>query len=237
MGKFLVQATIMESESWLLVTGVGNIAKEIGKTAEHNKFLQDWQIQKENVGQSRNLEEAIRMGKAVAVSDGSYMETIGTAAWTIEGRMASNRIVGTGYTPGKVEDQSAYWSELFGLWGILLTLLRFTKEHGINHGGLTIACNGLLALKQAQYRGLMDPNNAHYDIIGAIHCIRDQLPVNTMFEHVRGHKDNGQSLALSWMAWMNIEMDARAKQQAGTSFQGLDQYMIPYESWKCAGIE
>jgi len=33
---------------------------------------------------------------------------------------------------------------------------------------------------------------------------------------------------------MNIEMDARAKEQAGTRYQGPDQYMIPYEGWKCA---
>jgi len=213
---------------------VGQITEEIGKTTEHNKFLQDWQIQIENVGQSWNLEEAIQTGKAVAVSDGSYMEVIGTTAWTIEAHTARDCIIGMGYTPGKVEDQSTYQSKLFGLWGILLTLLWFTKEHGINHRGVTIACNRLLALKQAQYQGLTDPNNAHYNIIGAIHRIRDQLPIKITFEHVKGHQDNGQSLALSWTAWMNIKMDARAKQWAGTSFQGPDQYTIPYKGWKCA---
>jgi len=55
-----------------------------------------------------------------------------------------------------------------------------------------------------------------------------------MFEHVKGHQDNSQSLALSQTAWMNIEMDARAKQRAGTCFKGPDQYTIPYEGWSCA---
>jgi len=109
------------------------------------------------------------MGKAVVVSNGSYMETIGTAAWIIEGPMANNHIIGTRYTPGKAEDQSAYQSKLFGLWGILLTILRFTKEHDINHGAVTIACDGLLALNQVQYQGPTDPNIAHYNIISTIH--------------------------------------------------------------------
>jgi len=143
--------------------------------------------------------------------------------------MASNHIIGTRYTPGTTEDQSTYHSKLFGLWGILFTILWFTKEHDINHRAVTIACDGLLALKQAQYRGPPDPNMAHYEIISAIYQIHDQIPVKMTFEHVKGHQDNGQSLALSRLAWMNIEMDARAKQQAQSMYHGPDQYTIPYE--------
>jgi len=35
---------------------------------------------------------------------------------------------------------------------------------------------------------------------------------------------------------MNIEMDARAKQQAQTVYHSPDQYTIPYEVWRCTTL-
>jgi len=202
----------------------------------HEGFLQEWQVQTEYLGKSQILAEAFKNSKAVAVSDGSYREVMGTAAWTIEGRSSEDQIVSIGYTPGSEMDQSAYWSELFRLWGILFMTLRFIKDNNITQGAVTIACDGLSALKQAQYRGPTDPNTAHYDIISAIRSIRDKLPKDITFEHVQGHQDNGQSLALSRVAWMNIEMDGRAKERAMIPHQGPTGYTIPYEGWQC-GIQ
>jgi len=105
---------------------------------------------------------------------------------------------------------------------------------GITTGAVTIACDGLSALKQAQYQQHTDPTVAHYDLIGAIRRLWDVLPVDIKFEHVKGHQDNGQSLALLWTAWMNIEMDTQAKQRAQTPYQGPEQYDIPFEGWRCA---
>jgi len=60
------------------------------------------------------------------------------------------------------------------------------------------------------------------------------LPLDIKFKHVKGHQNNGQSLALSWTAWMNIEMDMQAKQErAQTPYQGPEQYTIPFEGWRC----
>jgi len=98
---------------------------------------------------------------------------------------------------------------------------------------MTIACDGLSVLKQAQYQSTTDPNMAHYDLISAIQCLRNMLPLDIKFEHIKGHQDNGQSLALSRTAWMNIEMDARTKQRAQQSFQGLEQYTILFKGWQC----
>ncbi len=104
---------------------------------------------------------------------------------------------------------------------------------GITNGAMTIACDGLSALKQAQNPQHANPSTAHYDLIGAIRRLQDELPVQITFEYVKGHQDNGQSLALSWTAWMNIEMDAWAKQKAQIPHQGPVQYDIPSEGWGC----
>jgi len=68
-----------------------------------------------NTGDIVQLLKAIVQGKAIAVSDGSFMEQSGMASWTIEGTTAYHRIVGTGITPGERKDQSACQSKLFSL--------------------------------------------------------------------------------------------------------------------------
>jgi len=177
--------------------------------------------------------KAFHTGQVVVVSDGSYMHTTRATTWTIEAATASNRIVSTGYTPGVERNQSAYQSELFGLWGILHTVKKFITGMGLTKGPMTIACDGLSALKQAQYQQYTDPTVAHYDLIGAICQLQDMLPVDITFEHVKGHQDNSQSLALLWTTWMNIKMDAWAKQKAQTPYQGPAQYNIPFKGWRC----
>jgi len=96
------------------------------------------------------------------------METTGVVAWTIEVAMASNWIVSTGYMPGAASNQSAYCSKLFRLWGILQTVQKFLIDMSITKGAMTITCDGLSVLKQAQYQQITDLNIVHYDMISTI---------------------------------------------------------------------
>jgi len=232
--KDLERATVYESKDKILVTGHGRILQTVLDLQQENIFAQEWQIEMEYIGNINILAEAFSFRQAVAVSDGSYMEETGAATWTIKATTASNQIVGTGYTPSSATDQSAYCSELFGLWGILHTVLEFTKVHSIDKGAVTIACNSLSALKQAQYTNTTDPNLVHYDLISAIQNIWKLIPLEIKFEHVKGHQDNGQSLALLQTAWMNIEMDKRAKRRAQYPYSSPAQYTIPFKGWQCS---
>jgi len=56
------------------------------------------------------------------VSDGSYCDQSGAAAWIIEGKTNMNCIIGMMITPKGPTVQSTFWSELVGIYGILLTL-------------------------------------------------------------------------------------------------------------------
>jgi hypothetical protein len=49
----------------------------------------------------RTLAEAIHQGRAIAVSDGSYKDGYGTAAYVLEGETVANRIVCALATPIK----------------------------------------------------------------------------------------------------------------------------------------
>jgi len=66
------------------------------------------------------------LGHAKAVSDGSFKEKFGTAAWVFY-HAIMNATLGSGklITPGYPEDKCAYRSELSGLYGIVATI----QEH------------------------------------------------------------------------------------------------------------
>jgi hypothetical protein len=68
----------------------------------------------------REVADAIRLGHAIAVSDGSYKDNLGTAAYVLEGKTSKNRIVAVLKVPGLPADQSPYRSELSGLYGIVV---------------------------------------------------------------------------------------------------------------------
>jgi len=93
-----------------------------------------WGIQHEIHGSMEQLAEAICKGTAIAISDGSFQDQQGVAAWTIKGYNNSNQILGRGRTPSTPTDQSAYCSELFGLWGIFKALQKFSQENNIRNG-------------------------------------------------------------------------------------------------------
>jgi len=179
------------------------------------------------------LIQAIIDGKAVAVSDGSYKDHQGAAAWIIEGADDSVRLRGAGVTPGLPEDQSAYRSELFGLWGILDSLHAFTQAHHINTGSVVIACDGLSALKKATCQYPIDPNEAHYDLIGAIRHLRQSIPCTLTFEHVKGHQDQGFPTVLSRLASLNVQMDTEAKAKLLSIRPQEGEGRIPFEGWIC----
>jgi len=131
-----------------VITVIGKAPIEqhsISTTTEEDATEVDWGITNVQQGDLTQLEEAIKKGVAVAVSDGSFQDSKGSAAWTIEGRNQAHRIRGSGRTPGDPEDQSAYRSELFGLWGIFRTIQKFIQDRNIIEGHVRIACDGFSA--------------------------------------------------------------------------------------------
>jgi hypothetical protein len=63
----------------------------------------------------------------IAVSDGSFQDQYGTAAWVLEGSTPKGRIVGAVIVPGTAKDQSAYRSELAGIYSILLCVKKLCE--------------------------------------------------------------------------------------------------------------
>ena len=94
-----------------------------------------------------DLVAAIEAGTAIAVSDGSFKEVFGTAAWTIRGASNEAFLTGVNVVPGAPTDQSAFQSELAGLYGILMAITTLCDCHQITTGRVTVACDGEAALE------------------------------------------------------------------------------------------
>ena len=83
---------------------------------------------------------------AIALSDGSYKNGYGAAAWVLEGDNKHGRISGAAIVPGEGVDHSSYRSEVTGLYCIILIITRLVEYHKVEEGTITVGCDGQSAL-------------------------------------------------------------------------------------------
>jgi len=81
------------------------------------------------------------MGKALAVSDGSFQNQCGACAWIVKGANERNQIKGSMLTPGNTGDHSSFRSKAANLYGLLMTMWYLLKDNLLT-GILTAACGG-----------------------------------------------------------------------------------------------
>ncbi len=153
---------------------------------------------------------AIKSCTATAVSDGSFKDGYGTAAWVLEGTDSSGRIVGQVIAPGDSKDQSAYRSELAGIFSIMVIIEKHCYFYGILEGEITIGCDGLSALNRAfSVVSILDPS---YNLLGAIKHYWAHSTIQWKIWHVEGHQDDHTSVhKLDRWSKLNIKMDKLAK--------------------------
>jgi len=114
------------------------------------------------------LKEAMKKGEAWAVSNGSFVQGAGAAAWTIEGQNKEGRCTGTSLAPGVKSDQSAFRTELAGIYNIVYTLQYMTATWEDKELHLKIACNGKSAVDRLNSQKRTKLTEAHYNILAAI---------------------------------------------------------------------
>jgi hypothetical protein len=141
----------------------------------------------------KDLADAIVSGSDVsiiAVSDGSFKDTFGTAAWTIGTETEEHLIAGKAICPGGPDHQSSYRSELTGLYAILAITNQMCLYFDIKEGHIEIGCDGQSALQTAfEYEPILSADLPDFDILGAIYYLRKQSRITWSFRHVKGHQD------------------------------------------------
>jgi hypothetical protein len=117
------------------------------------------------------LADAIRQGQAVAVSDGSYKDEFGTAAYVLEGENSDNRLVVVLVSPGRPEDQQSARSELAGLYGVVVMVNLVCEHFDITDGAVEVGCDSQSSLRHAFGQGVSfeaEIKDADYDLRSAI---------------------------------------------------------------------
>jgi len=123
----LEKATITHWETKIILTGRGRcdtITQGIDPCQRMRtmEFAQQWALETHLTGAQRKLQEALLQGHGYAVSDGSFKDRNGAAAWIIKGTDSMTRLSSQWYTPGHADDHSSFHSKLAGIVGVLYTL-------------------------------------------------------------------------------------------------------------------
>jgi hypothetical protein len=155
---------------------------------------------------------AIRKGTCSCVTDGSYKDGHGTAAWKISDvETPEHYIEGQCVTPGSSVQQNAYRSELSGLYASVMATNALVSFFSISAGSMTLACDNLGAIKTMSYHAdHTSPTGAHFDLVMAIQYAKSPN-IQWNHQHVMGHQDDVEDHILSLLELINVEMDNKAK--------------------------
>jgi hypothetical protein len=150
-------------------------------------------------------------GTIIAVSDGSYSETFGSAAWVLQG--VHMRCTGQVVCPGSAREQNSYRSEVAGLLSILIMVDQCVQYYNISEGSIEVACDGESALNKIfSCMYLLHINDPCYDLLFVAQLLHRRSPLSWCTRHVKGHQDESLQMdTLDIYARLNIEMDTMAK--------------------------
>ena len=225
-------ATVDSYPTQLKLTGHATIHQNIGATPSATSFsdaaaalspMERWAVSQFNITDSGSiLAQAIRDGKCVAISDGSFKLGSGTAAFALEGSNKMGRLDGSCVVPGKTSDQSPYRSEIAGLYCIAVCVRIICTVFDIQSGKVTIGCDGQKALERCVYlRRTLAPDAKHFDLINATRRILESCPIEWQPQWVEGHQDDTPFIGpFDRLTTLNIEMDLAAKARWRQAFTG-----------------
>jgi hypothetical protein len=217
----LCRASVYFNKSKVICTGYAPMCKVIVSKSEYfSQYLQEaavgerWCFSHMDMGdEGQTIATALQHGEVIAVSDGSFQDTFGLSAWVVEGANELSRATGAVVVPGAAKDQSAYRSELAGIFSIMIFIKKLCEFYNISSGAIELGCDGQSTLDKAfNYVALIHLEEPNHDILHALCTLWAQSPISWKFKHVRGHQDDRSSIeSLDRWAKLNVEMDTKAK--------------------------
>lgn len=143
-----------------------------------------------------------------AASDGSYNTDKGTTAWLLSDSQGQILISGHITTPGRPSDQGSLRSELFGIYATATTVVKLSQYFKIPEGTVHFGCDSLKALHFCFRKTILNPTEAHYDVVMATQRVIAMHPINWQYTHVKAHQTNTRPLTL-W-TYLNDVADTTA---------------------------
>jgi exonuclease III len=207
------------------VTGRGNSRRHTG-TANVHLFDPEpedkwWGVIIEHPDNFDALIQGIQNHTAVCVTDGSYKDDLGTAAFVIlpDINATEDPFTCVNCTPGLPVDLDAYRAELGGIYGSIATVNMLASAFHVQNGGITLGCDCLSAIHTILKHSNPSPKTASYDLITAIRSLLRKSTITWTFEHIAGHQDDHIAYThLDRWGQLNVDMDQLAK----AHWQALD---------------
>jgi hypothetical protein len=169
-------------------------------------------------GSMQVVVDAIRNGTCTCVTDGSYKDAHGTAAWKIlDLATPEHSIEGQCVTPGSSTQQNPYRSELSGLYASVTATNAIISFFSISSGLMTLACDNLGAICSTSYNAdRTAPTGAHYDLVMAIQYSKSS-DIQWKHQHIMGHQDEVSEHIMTPVELINVEMDNKEKEHWETT--------------------
>ncbi len=160
-----------------------------------SEFTLQWGLTINQTGSQSALTNTFSGGLGYAVSDGSFKDEWGSAAWIIEGPTSELRLTGQIHTPGHATDHSSFRSEVAGIIGVVYTLTFWPPV--TMKPLLRLACDGLSVINRLSNNHPIDPMEPHADLLQAARTLIDTSAYTIQLQFVRGHQDKGLPTVLS----------------------------------------
>jgi len=237
MEQNMLWAAILQCSHCLILSGYAQTHKWMTSLFGidqllHSPLVENWKLQITITGSLNVLWQDLLDSHRFAVSNGSYQDHAGMAAWIIEGSSTWSCIIRQMIMLGNHDDHSSFWSKLAGIYGTLLTLEALNL--GCTNLSCQIACDGKSVLVDCiQSSHPVLPTEPHADLLQTVWTKVAQIGIQIKWCHVKGHQDGKRITALPCNAWLNVEADCLAKTKVNPTHQGPLQYQLPGEGWMC----
>jgi hypothetical protein len=125
--------------------------------------------------QTAAIAHAISPQQCFAISDPSYKEGCGTAAFILVGPSNNHSIRAVHRVPGPIPNGNLYRCELPGIVGVPLLVCLVCTIHGINDGSVHVRCDNKSVLKIFGPDFFPNPSCDSFDLV---HAVWKMLQIN-----------------------------------------------------------
>ena len=122
--------------------------------------------------------------------------------------------MGSTLVPGYGSDQSAYRSEIAGIYAMVLIVEMIKEVWGLTKGGILLGCDGKEALNQSLHikNRMTVCHQQQFDLLSGIQGYVRASVIKYLPLHIKGHQDNKKKVGgLTRLELLNVEVDCYAK--------------------------
>jgi len=236
----LYRVTIQPQGTDIICTGMGKVQHDISPSIDDfQKFVHAahphnaWCTENVEIANVGALINTIQIGKIRVVSNGSYKDSYATAAVIIKDHDRTCYMKSVGIAPRGPQVMSAYRGELTGIYLTMFLLTQLCHFKNVKLGEIQFGYDGLSALQCAfDFEFPSSLNDPGYNLITAIHRLRQDLAITWQHCHIMGHQDEQSAFdQLDRWSQMNVEANTRTKSYMPVAKARPRHYHFYLEPW------